>query len=253
VSAPAALGFEEVLEGRPLTRTASAVTSVVCLALPADTFLTMLSDNRELAQGVFRLVLASRSSGVWVSTAGEPAGARPPRVPDDDAAAVRAAAGASGPPAASGLSVLDKALLLRRTPLLGRASVDQLMALAAVAREAPIAGNRVLATEDDSPAIYHVLAGSLRIESAGAAPGVIGPGATVGAAETLAGAATRWRVTGEREGTVLTLGRDELFDVLSGHVDLLQGLFSGALRSQRADAPSAPVAAAAGDGRRAHL
>ena len=252
VSAPAALGFEEVLEGRPLTSTASAVTSVVCLALPADTFLTMLSDNRELAQGVFRLVLASRSSGVWVSTAGEPAGARPPRVPED-AAAVRAAAGASGPPAASGLSVLDKALLLRRTPLLGRASVDQLMALAAVAREAPIAGNRVLATEDDSPAIYHVLAGSLRIESADAAPGVIGPGATVGAAETLAGAATRWRVTGEREGIVLTLGRDELFDVLSGHVDLLQGLFSGALRSQRADAPSAPVAAVAGDVRRAHL
>jgi CRP-like cAMP-binding protein len=239
VSAPGALGFEEVLEGRPLARTASAVTAVVCLAIPAGTFLTMLSDNRELAQGVFRLVLASRSGGVWVSTGGEIV------ISDVPSGAGHAAGGASPAAAApDGLTVLDKALRLRQTPLLSRATVDQLVKLAAVARGTPIERSRVLATEESAPAIYHVLAGGIRIEGADAGLGVIAPGESIGAAETLAGLPVRWRITGEWDGSVLVLGRDELFEVLSGDVELLQGLFSGALRSRRADRPGAQSAPA---------
>ena len=39
-----------------------------------------------------------------------------------------------------------------------------------------------------------------------------------------------------REGQAVRLDHDELFDVLADHIDLLQGLFSGLLQANEAEA-----------------
>jgi CRP-like cAMP-binding protein len=227
VTAPAILGFEEVLEGRPLSHAAVAVTPVECLVVKADDFLTMLTDNIALTQGVFRLLLASRSRGVWVSTP-----------------AVDLAAGGREPlpsPAAAAGTPLDKALRLRRTPLLSRAGVDQLLALAAAAQEIRFTAGHRLLTEAEPPAIFHVVTGKLRIEQDGQQVAVVGAGQSFGAAETLAGDGPRWQITADTDGEALRIDREVLFEVIAEHLELLQGLFSGALAGMASDQGLTPA------------
>jgi hypothetical protein len=64
------------------------------------------------------------------------------------------------------------------------------------------------------------------------------PGETVGVFETLVGGAAGLRATVAVSGAVLRIEREDLFDQLADHVDLLQGIFSALLRAE-----SAPAAA----------
>ena len=58
VPAPAALGFEELLEGSPMASTITAAEPSITLSLTADEFLALLSENVELAEGIFRMLIA---------------------------------------------------------------------------------------------------------------------------------------------------------------------------------------------------
>jgi hypothetical protein len=99
----------------------------------------------------------------------------------------------------------------------------------AITREVPLAMGRALFAETDPPAVYHILTGEVRLEGDRADPVVAGPGCTIGLSETLAGVPLGRRSTVTLAGQALRIDRDELFDVLTDHVDLLQGLFSGVL------------------------
>jgi AAA family ATP:ADP antiporter len=225
VGRPAALASEEVLEGRPLTYSVRAADRAVCLVIGREHVLTVLSDNVEVAQGLFRLLLARPQARRWRIV-------HPPAVPGDYA-----------PPAGAPLPAADKMRLLRRTPLFSRALVTQLLDLATVVRETPIAPGRLLLDASDEPAILHVVSGELLLEEDGAEPVVAGVGSTVGMTETLAGEPFNRRVTGRSEGVVLRLDRTALFEVAADHVGLLQGLFSALLQ---ADEEAAAPAAASG-------
>jgi AAA family ATP:ADP antiporter len=210
VEAPAALALQEVLEDCRLGRTITALEPVVCLTLTAPELLTMLSDNIAMAQGFFRMLLADGGAvrAEWS------ADVRPGPV--------------SGLPRAP-LNPVDKAMLLRQNPLLGHASVDQLLDLAVVTREVALLAGSVLPTDGEGPAVYHLLGGEVRIENGAGPPVVLGAGRAVFVAETLAGVAPRYRATVTQEGHALRLDHDELFDVLADHTELLQGVFSGVL------------------------
>ena len=212
---PATLALEEVLEGSPLRHTMRAVDHVVCVRVGASEFLSMLSDNVVLAQGLFRMLLSSPGRRRGAPVYPPPADALP--------------AGPRTPP----LQPIDKVLLLRQNPLFGRASIDQLFDLGTIARETPLVAGSLLFGDADQPAMYHVLQGEVVLESNAAAPISAGPGWTIGAAETLAGVPPGRRATVTRNGHALRLDHDELFGVLSDHVDLLQGLFSGVLNVNR--------------------
>jgi ATP/ADP translocase/HEAT repeat protein/CRP-like cAMP-binding protein len=222
VSRPAALGFEEVLEGCPLGHSVRAADRAVCLSIPRDHFLTVLSDSVEVAQGMFRLLLGRPQARRWriVYT---------PTTVDDRA------------PAVQPLQAADKMRLLRRMPLFSRALVTQLLDVVAVARETPLRRGLVLLEANDEPAILHVIAGELLLEGEGAEPIIAGPGSTVGMSETLAGEPLHRRVTARGEGVVLRLDRGVFYDVAADHVGLLQGLFSALLRTDE-DVPALTTA-----------
>jgi len=213
---PVALGFEEVLEGCPLRHTVRTVDRAICLSLSGGEFLTMLSDNVVVAQGLFRMLLDSPRAERWrllqrpLSAPVLPRHGRP-------------------------LQALDKVMLLRQTPLLGRATVNQLLDLAACAREVPLSEGQRLFGESDPPAAYHVLQGEVRLDGDTADAVVAGPGTTIGLSETLAGVSVGRRATVAREGRALRFEHDELFDVLADHIDLLQGLFSVLMGAHEAD------------------
>ncbi len=212
-TAPAVLGFENMLEGSPLHHTIRAVDRTICLTIRGDQFLTMLSDNVVLAQGLFRMLLDTPKTRHW-----RPVYTPPPKAESPVARRLP-------------LQPLDKVLLLRQNPLLARASVNQLFALATITREMTLTAGTVLFTDSDAPALYYVMSGEVELNGDGFEPVVAVAGSTIGISETLAGVSVGRRGVVTREGAALRLDREELFDVLGDHVDLLQGLFSGLLQA----------------------
>lgn len=212
VAAPAVLGFEAVIEGSPAEKNIRAVDTSVTLSLTTEEFLSLLSENVEVAQGIFRLMLDRRGGPGWHT------------VMHGSIAAPLQRKVEAGP-----LQPVDTILLLQSSPLLGRATATQLVGLAAVAR--PIAlktGADPLAGAE--PSILVVLSGSLRVERDGAATERAAAGDVVGIYETLGGVTFPVRAEVEIEGKALRFLRSDVLDLLADDIGLLRGIFSALLR-----------------------
>lgn len=222
IEAPAALAFEEVMEGAPATETMRAKGRAICLALTEEEMLGLLSDSAELVQGLFRMLL-ERLSPAWGTV-------------------VQLSSPRAGVYLENGLQAIEKVLVLEEMPILSRASAGDLAALAAIAHEAKLTAGEVLFTESESPAIFILLAGELSLEPmAGGEPLHAGPGDTVGVYATLSGAETiGWRAHVTAPGTALRIAREPLFDLLTDHIELARNLASAILHARRpAPAPAA--------------
>jgi CRP-like cAMP-binding protein len=101
--------------------------------------------------------------------------------------------------------------------------------LVVATREVRLTRGDVLWDHRRAPAVYHVLAGEVRLETADEAGVVAGAGSTVGVAETLCGESLGRRAVVEQDGRALRLDPDDLFEVLADHGELLQGVFRGVI------------------------
>jgi AAA family ATP:ADP antiporter len=206
IAAPTALHFADVVQGRPLSCGYVASSPIAGVAVKSGVFLTMIADNVAMAQGLFRMLLAGGQTRTVTAV----------NLPQP------APAGASADP-------LEVARRFRESPIFGHATGEQLKDLVVATREVHLSRGDVLWDHRRAPAIYHVLAGEVRLE-AGEQPGVVaGVGSTVGVAETLCGESPGRRAVVEHDGRALRLDSDELFDVLADHGDLLQGVFRGVI------------------------
>ena len=200
LSAPAVVNVEEVLQGIPLRNTIRAIEHTIGFRVPAPVFLTMVSDNVLMAQGLFRLLL----------------GESPDRLRE----------GAIGTRLDGGSGSHS----FRRDPLLSAATAAQLLALRASASDMPLTVGGVVFDIDSPPAVYQILDGDVRLESPDRPPILLPKGTTFGVADTLAGTPSGWRAVAATNGRALRLDRDDLFGVMADHVDLMQSLFAEALR-----------------------
>jgi CRP-like cAMP-binding protein len=215
VTAPDVLAFEAVLEGSPMTSSIRAVDTAICLSLTTEEFLSLLSENVEIAQGIFRWLIDRRGAPPEWHTVMHGRIARSIERKVDD----------------TGLQTVDRILLLQSSPLLARATAAQLVGLAGIARpvtlkvgENPISGAE--------PGILLVLSGALRVQRDEEAAETASSGDAVGIYETLGGVPFPVRVEVSQEGQGLRFMRSDLFDQLADNIDLLQGIFSGLLRAQ---------------------
>ncbi len=218
MSPPALLGFREVLEGAPLRETAQAVEGSVCLAIAAEEFRALLSDNIELAQGLFQQLLSAPSKNE-----------RPSLMRRGVHLEERPRALEAG----QELKPIEKVLLLQELPVFSRTTADELFALAAIAREFPLVDNEGVFNEGDAPALHIVLSGEFSVQSPdddGQAE-VVRAGDVLGLHETLAGTPLDWRAKVTKGGMALRIERDKLFEVLADQEDLLQALFSALFHS----------------------
>ena len=210
--APAALGFREALEGRPSSATVATAGPAVTLSIGADDMRLLLADNTDLIDGLFRTLVSH------------------------DLAPVEAPVILSGRAAEAvepGLSPVQKVLALQSLPLFAHATGDEMLHLAAAARETRLAAGEALAASGDRPAIFFVLSGELVLEAprdpvdpnAAAGPMVAGPGDAVGVHETLAGVAFGRTVRATRDGLALRLDRADFLDLLGQRPALLQQVF----------------------------
>jgi ATP/ADP translocase/CRP-like cAMP-binding protein/HEAT repeat protein len=218
VAAPAALGFEELLEGSPMASTVTAAERSITLSLTADEFLALLSENVELAEGIFRMLIATHhlDTGHTLLHGNLSSAARSVSQPGAD------------------LRPVDRLLLLQSSPLLAHATAAQLWRLSEIARDATVAANAEALPKGEA-AILIVLSGSLKVAVAEGA-GTATAGDVVGLYETLAGTGLSAAVTATTETRLLRIDRGGLFELLADHTDLLQGIFSMLLRSTPARA-----------------
>jgi HEAT repeat protein/CRP-like cAMP-binding protein len=225
IESPAALGFDELIQGAPAAETTRAKDRAICLALGEEDLLGLLSESVDLVQGLFRTLLErvgpAWSTGVHLSRHK-----------------------ADGVRLADGVQAIEKVLVLEEMPVLSRASATDLAALAGVAHEVRLTAGEVLFAESEVPAIFILLAGELSLEPmTGGEPKAAGPGDTVGVYATLSGADTNgWRAHVTAAGTALRIAREPLFDLLGDRIELVRNLSSAILH---ASGPAAEAAESA--------
>jgi CRP-like cAMP-binding protein len=221
---PTLLGFREVLEGTAYQETATAVDTSICLVLEAGEFRSLLSENIEMAQGLFRMLL---------------------EMPSDDAPpSISRRAVEKGiatlPPVGQVMRPIDKALLLQELPVFSKTGGEETLELSAVAQEVVLEKNASLFTEGDSASIWIILSGDVALESPAESatdPIAVTAGDVVSIEETLGGRSMSWRGRVVREGRALKVERDPLFEVLADRMDLLQGLFRSLFQTRQGSPP----------------
>ena len=217
---PAMLGFQEFLEGTTIQDEVHASADSVALVMPAEEFRTLLSANIELAQGLFRMLLERNGGDSLPSRIRTSSPVQPVQAPRSREA----------------LKTVDKALYLQTVPIFARATADELYVLAAIAREVSFQPDEILFSEGHPSSILLVLSGNVALESpAGGESANASAGVCLGAEETLAGSDWSWRGRATSPGKALRIDRDALFELLTDHMDLLQGIFGAIFGVHRTD------------------
>jgi CRP-like cAMP-binding protein len=210
IEAPAALGFEELLEGSPMTTAMTATERAITLSIRSEEFLTLLSENVELAEGIFRMLIASRNLAAGHTVI---RGTLPAEMKD-----------------AAHLRPVDRLLLLQSSPLLSHANAAQLWRLSHLAREVTIPQGKDAFAIGADAAILIVLSGTLRVEGEDEFVSATA-GDVLGMYQTLAGTNVTARITAISTAHLLRIDRGGLFELLADHTDLLQAIFSILLRA----------------------
>jgi CRP-like cAMP-binding protein len=124
------------------------------------------------------------------------------------------------------LTNLEKVLLLQNVGLLSAVTLEQLSYLAAITQERMLASRRQIYAEGDAPdGLYIVVSGSVRMRRSGqeidriAANGTFGVWALFDDEPRLAAAESA------EETRLLFIPREDFYDVLSDHVEIVAGLF----------------------------
>jgi ATP/ADP translocase/CRP-like cAMP-binding protein/HEAT repeat protein len=224
---PAPLAFEAVLEGRPVASDIRTMEPSICLSLTTDEFLSVLAENVELTEGIFRWIIESRQlQSRGPVSHGE-------LMPDVKRKVER------------GLQPVDRVLLLQASPLLSRATGAQLLRLAGVARPVTFtAGANPLAGSAEQ-AILAILTGALDVTAADGRTERAEPGDVIGVIETLGGLPFAAAIVAASDGTALRFNRSDLFELLADDTALVQGIVSGLLAASEHRAAEAAVAVGA--------
>ena len=115
IEPPAALGFNEALQGQPMRETMRTEGVAVTLVLTVEELRTLLADNTDLVSGLFA-TLAERDPGSRAPVQPTSAGAELAQL------------------AAGGLTPIEKVLALQHMPLFARVSADEMRQLADIAQ-----------------------------------------------------------------------------------------------------------------------
>ncbi len=214
IVAPGVLGFEDVLEGHPVRGTATAIEPTITLSMTTDEFLTLMSENVEIAQGIFRMLLETRGAPAWRAV-----------VPGEFSAELRQRV-------ADGVQALDGLLLLQSSPLLQRATTAELVRLARVAKVVPLPAGGTLFKAGDGAAIHAIVTGQLAVKTEGGDDMAADSGDVVGMYETLGGRTMTATAVVTSAGNALKIDRSDLFELMADNLALLQGIFSGLSRAR---------------------
>ena len=214
ISPPVTLGFDELLKGNLMAHTVKTLEPCVTLRLSVDQMVTLLADDLDLVQGLFR-TLAGRG------------------MTDGRAILEGHLDGALVGPGREPLTPIQRALAMQRVPVFSRLSATEMRHLAGIAHQVDLSPDAIVSGEADPPVVWVVLSGTLAVETPGNSdpPWLAQPGDVVELLEVLAGQAgdtgrepRQLRVL--QAGAALRIDREDLYDLLGQRPDLLQQIFT---------------------------
>jgi CRP-like cAMP-binding protein len=208
---PAPLAFEAVLEGRPVASEVRALEPSICLSLTTDEFLSVLAENIELTEGIFRWIIESRKLRSRGAVSRGKLTAELKRK------------------MSAGLQPVDRALLLQVSPLLSCATGAQVLRLASIARPVSFKAGSTPFAGFAEPGMLALLTGAVEVRSADGRVERADQGDMIGVLETLGGLPLDGTVVAVSDGTALRVNRSDLFDLFADDTTLVQGIASGLL------------------------
>lgn len=221
-----AVGAIDATLGQPYSRTATALEDSLILRMRIEDYFDVLEDNFEFTKAMFGFLYG-----------GVEALARPLGVAlayPDQAGAIELAA-ARG----DGMELVERVLVLRACRPLSRIRLQVLFRLAQGASERRLgAGQAVFEPGGGSDSLWAVARGAVRAEEAGPgarrrddggpASATFGPGTMVLSIAALAGAEAGYRAVTAEPTLLLGLAKEDLFDVMEDHSDVVRALMAHA-------------------------
>ncbi len=210
----AALGFDQVVSGTPLSWTLKTTARCVCLDLTIEEWRTLLAENGDLVQGLFRTILDSSAfAGERFVIEGGP------EAPSE-----------LGRLAAEGVTAIEKVLALQKVGPFTQIAAEELLELANRSQRTTCADGQTLVKAAEVPPVLIVLAGQLVLDGSGTQPVTSRAGDVVGLMEALAGVPLGHDVKASGEGLALRIGHLELLELLGERPLLLRQLFARLFR-----------------------
>ena len=124
------------------------------------------------------------------------------------------------------LTVIEKVLLLQNIDLFSHITTEQLSFFAALAEEITVPPKRVLYRENDPPdGLYMVVTGNISMRRAGVEIDRVGPNGSFGVWALFDDGPRLTTAESAEESRLLFVSRDDFYDVLADHVDIVAGLF----------------------------
>jgi len=124
------------------------------------------------------------------------------------------------------LTNLEKVLLLQNVDIFSRVTAEQLSYLAAITKEVTGTPGRQLYGERDAPdGLYIVISGSVLMRRSGQEIERIGPNGTFGVWALFDDEPRLTSATLLEESRLLFVPREDFYDVLADHVEIVAGLF----------------------------
>lgn len=212
--APAAPGFTEALQGLPMRHGFRTAERSVTLALATEELRTLLADNTDLVRGLFA-TLAGRA---------EPHARSPIRSTGAAADLVQLAE--------DGLLPIEKVLAVQRVPVFSRISADELRHIADITHTVEMRAGATLFEASAPPALWLILSGEVSLEDpSGGERLTAHAGDTIGSFSALSGRTIGRSATVVKEGVAMRIDRDDLFELLGEHPELMRQLFTGLFRT----------------------
>ncbi|MEJ7729911.1 MAG: cyclic nucleotide-binding domain-containing protein [Polyangiaceae bacterium] len=236
------IGIIDLLQDRPHTRTAVAVTDVSALVMRGEDWLDVLEDNFDFARSAIvtnaaSLLEESRDlPDLGLAPVALRSTMRPSAPPaDGGSAAVRGAAPMTVPPLPPGgiganqpLDLVGKLLVLRSAPALSMARIQALTLMAEIAEDVTYEPGETIFSEGETPgATYFVARGRVELVSARLeVPVVYTAGSVVGGYAALAEGPRSVSARALDRSTLLVLRNEELYDLLEDHFELARSLIA---------------------------
>jgi hypothetical protein len=200
----------EALQGGQMRRTIRTIDVAVTLALRAGELQTLLADNTALVRGLFT-TLADRISPATASNL----------QPTNAAAEFEQLA-------ASGLRPVEKVLALQRIPVFAHISIAEMRALSQITHTRQMTAGELLFPESAPVALWIVMSGEAALtDKAEGRELRAGAGDIIGSLCMLSGRPLNYSARVVKNGVVLRIDREDLFDLLGERPDLLRELFEG--------------------------
>lgn len=134
----------------------------------------------------------------------------------------------------SDLSGIERVVLLQTMDLFRFCKAEEVLRISALGHEQSYsAGETLYEKNQPADALFCVVRGSVRVESAGAETREVGPLQTLGVVEILSGRLRTATATAASDTLVLAIDADDFFDLLANNIEIVKALFRQLLDEQR--------------------